>query len=282
MPQGSCLCGAVRYEARGPFSHMMHCHCSMCRKHHGSLYATFVGAPLEGFRWLSGEAEVAQYKSSPEGSRSFCGRCGSVAPMVLPEAGMVFLPAGSLEGDLGTRPEMHLFVGSKAPWYALTDELPRHDRGAPGMQMPDISRPVVAPQEGLHLGSCLCGRVAYALDQPPRGMLHCHCLRCRRARSAAHATNAYYPMESLRWLRGQDAVREYKVPEAKFFAVAFCADCGGAAPRISEPRGIAVVPTGTLDTDPGLRPQAHIFLAYKAPWDVVTDGLPQHPEALGS
>jgi hypothetical protein len=53
--EGACLCGKVRYAMAGPFTAMSHCHCSMCRKHHGSAFATFAIAPIEGFRWLAGE-----------------------------------------------------------------------------------------------------------------------------------------------------------------------------------------------------------------------------------
>src|SRR5688572_17400839 len=55
MTIGACLCGTVRYELDGPFTMMMHCHCSMCRKHHGAPFATFVAAAHSGFRWRSGE-----------------------------------------------------------------------------------------------------------------------------------------------------------------------------------------------------------------------------------
>ena len=51
---GSCLCGAVRFTQRGPFTHMTHCHCSICRKHHGAAFATYVASPLEGFKLLAG------------------------------------------------------------------------------------------------------------------------------------------------------------------------------------------------------------------------------------
>ena len=55
MAEGRCLCGTLRYVIDGPFNWMGHCHCSMCRKHHGSLFATFVGASASHFRWLAGE-----------------------------------------------------------------------------------------------------------------------------------------------------------------------------------------------------------------------------------
>ena len=77
--QGSCLCGTLKYEIDGPFSMMMSCHCSMCRKHHGAPFATFAAAPLDGFRWLSGESAVKSFASSSHGQRSFCSVCEDVA-----------------------------------------------------------------------------------------------------------------------------------------------------------------------------------------------------------
>jgi hypothetical protein len=77
---------------------------------------------------------------------------------------------------------------------------------------------------------------------------------------------------------GQDRVREYKVPEARFFTQSFCADCGSPVPRVDSGRGIAIVPMGSLDDDPGLRPREHIFVGRKAPWHEIADALPQYPE----
>ena len=61
---GSCLCGAVTYEVRGPFNMMVHCHCSMCRKHHGAAFATFVGAPLTHFPLKQEVQLIASLSSS--------------------------------------------------------------------------------------------------------------------------------------------------------------------------------------------------------------------------
>ena len=55
MATGTCLCGNIKFRLDGPFQMMMHCHCSRCRKHHGSAFATFVGAPATGFEWLRGK-----------------------------------------------------------------------------------------------------------------------------------------------------------------------------------------------------------------------------------
>ena len=191
MALGACLCGAVRYELDGPFTMMMHCHCSMCRKHHGAPFATFVAAAQSGFRWRSGEEAVGRYASSPQGMRSFCRQCGSVAPMVLPEAGMAVAPAGNLDGDLGIRPQAHMFAGSKAAWYTITDALPQHAAVPPEFGGGEgVERPTVAQREDVADGSCLCGEVAFEYRAPQR-MYQCHCSRCRKARSAAHGANVF-------------------------------------------------------------------------------------------
>jgi hypothetical protein len=124
---GSCLCGNVRYEVDGPFEVMTHCQCSMCRKHHGAAFATFVSVPLSGFRWIAGEAEISTFQSSEYGKRTFCGKCGSVTPVVEEETGVVFCPAGNLDGEFGIRTHGHRLLGSKTSWHTITDELVHHE-----------------------------------------------------------------------------------------------------------------------------------------------------------
>jgi hypothetical protein len=278
VTRGVCLCGTVRYELDAPFQLMMHCHCSMCRKHHGAPFATFVSAPLSGFRWLGGEEAVAKYRSSEHGVRSYCRHCGSVAPLLIPDAGFAVAPAGNLEGDPGIRPSAHMFVGSKAPWYTITDTLPQHEGSPPELGGGlGVARPAVDAPPGSIAGSCLCGGVAYELRNPLRAY-HCHCGRCRRARSAAHTTNLFAKIEDFEFTRGADLTIEYKVPEARFFTIAFCSECGGEAPRVSRERGMASVPAGTLDTDFGPVPLTHIYVGSKAPWFTITDDLPQFEE----
>ncbi|MFL6621142.1 MAG: GFA family protein [Sulfurifustis sp.] len=280
MVKGACLCGAVRYEIDGPLRSLTHCHCSMCRKHHGTAFSTFAGARLTGFRWVSGEDRITRFESSANGERSSCSTCGSVTPILLPALGMVLAPAGNLVGDLGIRPDAHIFVGSKAPWYTITDNLPRHEEYPPEWGMAGVSRPILPPAQDAVRGSCLCGDVAFEISSEPQRMMYCHCTRCRRGRSAAHASNLFYKMDGFRWTRGEAQVACYKLPEAKYFAVGFCRRCGGALPHLSPERGAAIVPAGALDDDPGMRAQAHIFVANKASWFEITDQMPQYPEML--
>ncbi len=110
VAQGSCACGSVRYEVDGPFDVLSHCHCSMCRKHHGSSFASFLAAPLSGFRWVSGEAAVTAYCPRDGAPRAFCSVCGSVVPRVDEERATVYCPVGHLDGQLGANAQSHVFV----------------------------------------------------------------------------------------------------------------------------------------------------------------------------
>lgn len=279
MVQGSCFCGTVHYQADGPFSSMTSCHCSMCRKHHGAAFATYVSAALARFRWLEGEGALLKYQSSPHWARASCSVCGSTVASTLASHALALLPAGPLEGELGVKPQAHIFVGSKAPWYTIADDLPQHQAYPPEFSLPEVSRPEFQARPGITEGSCLCGAVAYEATGAPLVIQHCHCLRCRRARGAAHGSNLFFKQGQFRWQRGSEQVREYKLPEARFYTTSFCRLCGGAVPRVSSERGIVVIPAGTLDSDSPIKPQRHIFTNYRAPWFEINDSLPQFAEA---
>ena len=130
---------------------------------------------------------------------------------------------------------------------------------------------------GVVRGSCLCGGVAFEMTAKPLRVAHCHCSRCRKARGTANATNLAVPLDGVRYVRGEDLLTTFKVPDAKFFSHVFCKVCGSSMPRFDEGRGFAVVPMGVLDDDPGVRPEVHIFVDSKAPWDAITDDLPKFP-----
>ena len=127
MIRGGCLCGSVRYEVTGPIKRIAHCHCSMCRKAHGAAFGSYAVLRAEDFRVVSGEGDIAAYDSSPGVQRTFCRRCGSTLQFrsaKRPQS--VELAAGTLDDDPGVKPAYHIFVGSKAPWYDITDGLPQH------------------------------------------------------------------------------------------------------------------------------------------------------------
>jgi hypothetical protein len=276
---GKCLCGAVHWSYDAPFSTMLHCHCSVCRKHHGTLFATTVIGPLDSFHWRGGTEKIGTWESSALERRAFCVTCGSKVPRVDHDSQRVFMPAGALDGELGIRPQLRLFVASKPAWHMLTDSLPRHDAYPPDWNSPAIETPKRPVREGVASGSCACGRVQFELEGRPAVMMHCHCSRCRQARGTPHATNLAWKLDALRYTEGESLLTVFDLPGAQYFGTTFCAHCGGFVPRRSVGRGWAVVPVGSLDSDPDITPKAHQFVASKSPWFDITDGVPQFPES---
>jgi hypothetical protein len=277
MVTGSCLCGRFSFEADGPFENMMHCHCTRCRKHHGSDFATFVGTPASSFRWRSGEGE-AQFYPAGSGSRPFCATCGSKVPAAWGDK--VYFPAGLFDGDPGIRPEMHVYTENKVPWFAIEDGVTAFagpPTGYPDSGLETPKRPAEA-HEGTIAGSCLCGGVAFEIAAAPKRMGSCHCSRCRKSRGAAFSTLCFVATNDLTWLRGEDQVVRYKVPDAKFFGTAFCRNCGSAAPYTNDNLPFAFVPAGVLDDDPITRPQANVYVGSKADWYEIAGDLPRFEE----
>lgn len=125
--RGSCLCGAVGFVITAPIVNMGYCHCSMCRRQHGSAFSIYCETSATGYRIERGADAIVHYVSSPGIERRFCGRCGSklsyhaaVAPT------QVWIAAGALDDDPGVRPSYHIFTGAKADWFEITDDLPQH------------------------------------------------------------------------------------------------------------------------------------------------------------
>jgi len=125
---GSCLCGAVKYEATGVATRFLHCHCSRCRKATGTGHASNLFLQPGTLKWLQGEDQVRSYKV-PEAKRftnSFCAACGSRLPRQAPGTDAVLIPAGSLDVDAPILPQGRIFTGSAARWACTGDELPAY------------------------------------------------------------------------------------------------------------------------------------------------------------
>ena len=126
MVRGSCLCGAVRFEIRGPLGVMSHCHCSMCRKAHGAAFGTYSRVKRSDFALISGADSIRTYRSSSSVMRTFCGTCGATLQWIIddrPEE--IDIAIGTLDDDPGIRPSLHIFTASKAPWFEIRDGLPQ-------------------------------------------------------------------------------------------------------------------------------------------------------------
>ena len=131
---GRCLCGTVSYEITGGLGPIYNCHCSKCRRWHGSAYRTRAAVETKNFKWTSGEEYVKEYLREGEAtSKTYCDICGSsLISRIVNDPEYIGLPIGGLEQDPGNRPVAHIFVGSKAPWYEITDDLPQYAEWPPG------------------------------------------------------------------------------------------------------------------------------------------------------
>ena len=128
MIEGGCLCGKVRYSVQGEIGQVSHCHCAMCRRIHGAAFGTYGAVPREHFAWTAGKEFVKTFRSSDVMQRTFCAECGStLQALFAPEPDVIYLTLGTTDGVPGCRPDVHIFVGSKAPWFEITDDLPQHD-----------------------------------------------------------------------------------------------------------------------------------------------------------
>jgi hypothetical protein len=128
MINGHCECGRVAYEIDGEISDYSHCHCSQCRRLHGAAFATFAGVARQDFRYVSGDADLKSYASSPSHDRVFCAECGSNILVALDsEPDVFYVCMGTMDGNPDCPPGYHIFVGSKAPWHEINDELPQYD-----------------------------------------------------------------------------------------------------------------------------------------------------------
>ncbi len=127
-------------------------------------------------------------------------------------------------------------------------------------------------------GSCLCGKTRYELKDNLGVFQYCHCSRCRKFTGSAHAANVFVAPGDFLWLDGEEYVGRYDPEHTKYFATAFCKNCGSSLPWLSKSGRVVVVPAGTLDGDPGIRPDKNIFCASREEWYTSVESLPQHDE----
>lgn len=276
MAKGSCLCGTVQFTVSDEASRMRHCHCSMCRKTHGALFATYFES--SDLTITAGSDSIEYYESSPGFKRAFCSSCGSTLPEQSAADGTVAVPAGLMDDDPGIRPEAHIFTESKASGYDICDGLPEHEHYGDGDASRVIDVPAPETKDGVVTGGCQCGAVTFEYTDAPKMMMNCHCSRCRKVKGAAHATNAFVAGDALTWTGGEDNVQDYKHADAKVFGNAFCKTCGSSVPRARADGSMYNVPAGSLNQAPGVDAKGHIFIGSKAPWFEVHEDKPQWDE----
>jgi hypothetical protein len=128
-------------------------------------------------------------------------------------------------------------------------------------------------------GGCLCGGVRYEVSEPFVSAGYCHCTRCQRRTGTAAAASGRIVPGSLRVVQGEELISCWQPEEG--FAKCFCSACGGALwSRHPEDPDAIGIRLGTVDGDPGVRPEYRQFVAFAAPWEPIPDdGLPRYPES---
>jgi hypothetical protein len=128
MHRGSCLCGAIAYELDCEIEQIIYCHCSRCRKSNGSTFATVTPISASNFKVIRGADILKTFRSEVAGvDRIFCSNCGS--PIIgkrdsIP--GIFRLRIGTIDTQLTAKVSSHIFVGSKAEWDEIHDDMPQY------------------------------------------------------------------------------------------------------------------------------------------------------------
>jgi len=123
---GGCLCGAVAYIVADAFLYAANCHCSNCRRTTGSAFKPFAGIKRQELRVIKGADDIKRF-GNEQAHDAHCSVCGSLLYSVVREGEYVHVAMGTLVDAPSIRPSAHIFVGSKAPWFTITDDLPQYE-----------------------------------------------------------------------------------------------------------------------------------------------------------
>jgi hypothetical protein len=123
---GKCECGAVRYSVADAFLYAMNCHCSACRAATGSAFKAFAGIEREKLEITDGSGQLLVF-GEDNLNNTRCGVCGSLLFSVVRDGAYVHVAMGSLVDAPSIQPTKHIFVGSKAPWFEIADDLPQFE-----------------------------------------------------------------------------------------------------------------------------------------------------------
>ena len=130
MRTGGCVCGAVRYEVRGPLRQILVCHCVECRRWAGRAW-TATAARLDD---LVIEGDVVWFRSprSEYGAdRGICSRCGASLFWRGPGLDRISIGAGTLDDPSGLDVAAHIWIEQGADWEAPPADVPAYPRGYP-------------------------------------------------------------------------------------------------------------------------------------------------------
>jgi hypothetical protein len=126
MINGECECRAVRFRVPDEFRYAMNCHCSRCRSGTGSAFKSVAGIEREKLEIVDGADRLLVW-GEEDANHTRCGVCGGFLYSVVRDGKWVHVGMGTLQDEPSIRPEAHIFVGSKAPWFEITDDLPQFE-----------------------------------------------------------------------------------------------------------------------------------------------------------
>jgi hypothetical protein len=126
---GKCYCGAVSYAVADEFVYAANCHCSNCRRTTGSAFKPFAGIERRKLVLTQGKDSLLIF-GDENANDTHCNTCGSLLYSVVRAGAFVHVAMGTLVDDPTIRPDKHIFVGSKAPWFTVADDLPQYEEHA--------------------------------------------------------------------------------------------------------------------------------------------------------
>lgn len=119
MKTGSCECGSVQFQSKGPWRAVTACHCGQCRKSSGNYWAA-TAVPTEALE-ITQDATLTWYRSSDHAQRGFCSACGSSLFYKRDAADFTSIGAGCVDGETGLSIAQHIFVKDKGDYYDIAD-----------------------------------------------------------------------------------------------------------------------------------------------------------------
>lgn len=129
---GRCFCGKVHYTVADEFLYAANCHCSGCRRVTGSAFKPFAGIERHKFALIGGLDNLMIFGDGEDANDTHCRTCRSLLCSIVRDGAYVHIPMGTLVDTPTIRPDHHIFVGSKAPWFTITDDLPQYQEHARG------------------------------------------------------------------------------------------------------------------------------------------------------
>jgi ADP-ribosyl-[dinitrogen reductase] hydrolase len=238
--------------------------------------------PADHFAWKAGRDQVESFIPPPlfEIVRDFCRACGCYLGELVSGLDPLVVSAAILDSDPGVTPIGHEWVSDAVPWYEFSDGRLCFPRGFPpidvwmnasGLAAHKIAPPVrVRRRSGVRPtpGSCLCGTVRFEVGSLT-SVESCHCVDCRKSQGGEFSTNG--TADGFRLLEGEPALRAYasSADKQRFF----CSRCGVTLFAREAGTGIRVR-LASLDADPGVDVEAHIWTSQQVPWQQLPEDAP--------